>query len=235
MQNLAVIFDCDGVLVDSETLSVRVFQDMTEEVGIVFTHAEALARIRGRKVAVWVEEIQQLAGGKLPRDFIPTFRARCAALFSTNLKATPHIETLIRNLDIPFCTASSAPREKIELTLGLTGLLPLFSGRIFSAYDIGSWKPDPGIFLHAATQMGIPPANCAVIEDSLVGVQAARAAGMTVFGFASPDTAASLTAAGATTFQSMLDLPALLASWRSTFFIHHLLTPQSDRRGGLRI
>ncbi len=228
VESFAVIFDCDGVLVDSEILGAQVAREMALEAGIVLTAAEALAMIRGRKVAVWVEELQALSGGRLPPDFVTDFRCRSATLFRSDLKPVPHVESVLRGLDLPFCTASSAPREKIELTLKLTGLFPFFVDRIFSAYEIGSWKPDPGLFLHASAQLGVPPSRCAVIEDSLVGVLAARAAGMTVFGYGSVATASALAHAGATVFDSMLILPDLLHAWRSRFSFTNT-TPASLR------
>ncbi len=210
----AVIFDCDGVLVDSEVLSARVLRQMAAERGVTLAQSDAFALLHGRKVATWALELQELSGRELPEDFIPEFRKRAAALFVTDLKAVPHVESVIRELDVPFCTASSAPRAKIELTLGMTGLLPWFEGRIFSSYEIQSWKPDPGIFLYAAQQLDVAPQQCVVVEDSLVGVTAARAAGMTVLGYAPHDTADALAAAGAMTFRSMLDLRRLLSDRR---------------------
>jgi beta-phosphoglucomutase-like phosphatase (HAD superfamily) len=98
----------------------------------------------------------------------------------------------------------------MRLTLGVSGLLPRFEGRLFSSYEVGSWKPDPGLFLHAAAAMGVAPGRCAVVEDSLPGVRAAVAAGMAVFGFADLTPEADLAAAGARPFRRMADLPALL-------------------------
>jgi HAD superfamily hydrolase (TIGR01509 family) len=211
----AVIFDCDGVLVDSEVLSARVARTMARSFRLTMSPRAALALIRGRKVGDWVDELRATNEAIVPATFIAEFRARCAALYATELRPVPHAEDVVRGLRLPYCIASSAPREKIELTLRLTGLLPLFAGRIFSAYEIGAWKPDPGLFLHAAAVMRVAPANCAVIEDSFVGVEAARAAGMTVFALAARDRSASLAATGATVFASMKQLPRLLGTWRT--------------------
>ncbi|MFR9798214.1 HAD family hydrolase [Streptomyces sp. MS06] len=217
MAKRLVVFDCDGVLVDSETLSAQAMRELVAAEGLRFSPADALALIRGRKVAAWVAELEQRLGRALPPDFVPEFRRRAAALFTTSLRPVPHVRQVLDELTTPFCTASSAPREKIEHTLGLTGLLPLFQGRIYSAYEVGSWKPDPGLFLHAARDTGVPAERCAVVEDSLPGVLAAVAAGMAVFGYAPPEngTAASLAAAGAVTFDSMTALLDLLAKWSS--------------------
>ncbi|UKY53525.1 HAD-IA family hydrolase [Streptomyces inhibens] len=210
-----VIFDCDGVLVDSETLSSRAMRELAAEEGLDFSPVQALEFIRGRKVAEWVAQLEVRLGRALPAGFVPEFRSRSAALFATELRPVPHVKQVIDDLVLPFCTASSAPREKILNTLGLTGLLSSFEDRIYSAYEVGVWKPDPGLFLHAAADLGAPARQCAVVEDSLVGVQAGTAAGMAVFGYAPPEsgTAPTLAAAGAITFDSMKLLPGLLDQW----------------------
>lgn len=214
-----VIFDCDGVLVDSEGIGSRVMAEMAVPLGLRLSDEEALERFRGRKVATCVEEIEALIGDPVPEGFVKEFRQRCADRFRAELRPVPGIADLLGELDMPFCVASSAPLDKIRLVLDLCGLLHHFEGRIFSAYEIGCWKPDPGLFLHAAHALGVAPADCVVVEDSLVGVQAARAAGMAVFAyvpdFASGDPADSpLASAGATVFDRMERLPALLDAWR---------------------
>ncbi|MGK5499987.1 HAD family hydrolase [Streptomyces sp. URMC 125] len=214
MERNLVIFDCDGVLVDSERHSAEALREMAAQEGLPLSSAAALAFIRGRKVATWVSELEERLGRNLPADFIPSFRRRAAERFDTGLEPVPRVRELLDGLRLPYCTASSAPREKILHTLGLTGLLHLFEGRIYSAYEVGAWKPDPALFLHAAREMGVPAHRCVVVEDSLVGVQAGVAAGMTVFGYAPSEngTSSALTEAGAITFESMDDLPELLAS-----------------------
>ncbi|MFF7965010.1 HAD family hydrolase [Streptomyces sp. NPDC007903] len=211
MEQRLVIFDCDGVLVDSETLSAEVLRTMTAP-ELALTSAEALALLRGRKVALWVQELGERLGRPLGEEFITAFRRRTLAAFTDGLLPVPGVHELLAGLSLPYCTASSAPREKITHTLSVTGLLPYFEGRIFSAYEVGSWKPEPDLFLHAAHHLGTPAHRCAVVEDSLVGVQAAVAARMTVFGYAPPGsgTAAELAEAGACVFTSMAELPALL-------------------------
>ncbi|MEU8887464.1 HAD family hydrolase [Streptomyces sp. NPDC048442] len=226
-----VIFDCDGVLVDSETLSARVMREMAGKEGLDFSPEQAVEFIRGRKVAEWVGQLEALLGRALPARFVPDFRTGCAELFATELRPVRHVRQVVEGLGLPFCTASSAPREKILNTLGLTGLLPYFQNRIqdrfedrfedrvqdriYSAYEVGAWKPDPGLFLHAAADLGVLPEHCAVVEDSVVGVRAGIAAGMSVFGYAPPQngTAEQLAAEGAVTFGSMKELPGLLDSW----------------------
>ncbi|MGW0552270.1 HAD family hydrolase [Streptomyces altiplanensis] len=215
MTKRLVIFDCDGVLVDSETLSSRVMREMAGTEGLDFSSEQALEFIRGRKVAEWVGQLEARLGRALPAGFVPRFRSRSADLFATELLPVPHVRQVVEGLGLPFCTASSAPREKILNTLGLTGLLPYFQDRIYSAYEVGAWKPDPGLFLHAAADLEVPAEHCAVVEDSLVGVRAGLAAGMSVFAYAPPEngTAADLAAEGAIAFGSMKELPALLDRW----------------------
>jgi HAD superfamily hydrolase (TIGR01509 family) len=176
-----VIFDCDGVIVDSEPLAAVVLGEMLAELGLPAKDDEVLERFNGRKVAEWVGEIEKELQRPIADWFIPEFRRRSAEKFSTELTSVPGIEKVLAALPIPYCLASSGPMEKIELTLGLTGLRHFFEGRIFSGYEVGSWKPDPDLFLHAASFFNTVPQQCVVIEDSLAGIQAGLTAGMTVF------------------------------------------------------
>ncbi len=205
-----VIFDCDGVLVDSETLGNRVIARVATELGAAMTEAEALALFRGCKMAYCVAEIERRLGRAVPASFVSDLRARMADAFRLELRPIDGVAAALDAIDLPVCVASSGPREKILLTLGLTGLLPRFEGRIFSAYDVGSWKPDPGLFLHAAAAIGASPDRCAVIEDSVLGVRAGRAAGMTVFGFEAAHEPGTLQREGANIFRHMSELPTLL-------------------------
>lgn len=215
MSEHLLILDCDGVLVDSEGLSSQVMRAMAGEMGLAFSAAQALDLIRGRKVAAWVAELEEMQGGPVPESFVRDFRRRTAELFTDSLSAVPGVEQALRAIDVPCCVASSAPLEKIRHTLGLTGLLARFEGSIHSAYEVGVWKPDPGLFLHAARAAQVSPENCAVVEDSVVGATAGTAAGMTVFGYA-PDGSGmgpDLMKAGAIPFSSMNQLPALVRQW----------------------
>jgi HAD superfamily hydrolase (TIGR01509 family) len=177
----AIIFDCDGTLVDSERLVNGVIVDYAAEFGIALTVDEALARFTGIRMADCVMQLEVLRGAPLPASFVPELRKRMAAALASGVQPIEGALELVRSVSVPFCVASSGPREKIELSLRMTGLLPYFEGRIFSAYEVGSWKPDPGLFLHAARSLGVPPARCAVVEDSIPGIQAGLAAGMNVF------------------------------------------------------
>ena len=206
-----IIFDCDGVLVDSEGLMNQVWVDALAEQGLMMTVEEAIFLFRGRKMAECVADVEARLGGKLPLNFVPDYRSRTAEVFRTDLKPIPFITEALDRISIPSCVASSGPTEKINLALEVTGLLPRFEGRLFSAYEVGVWKPDPGLFLHAAKMMEVPASECIVIEDSVPGVQAGIAAGMHVLGYAAVEHDVPLLASqGAHVFRSMQDLPAML-------------------------
>jgi HAD superfamily hydrolase (TIGR01509 family) len=177
----AVIFDCDGTLVDSETLAMEVLVDCVRPHGLEMTVAEATERFKGGKMADCISLFEQLLGQALPNNFEPIFRTRCAQVFEDRLQPIAGAHEVLKRLHLPYCLASSGPRIKIDLNLRVTGLAHFFGERIFSAYDIGKWKPDPSLFLHAAQAMGVAPEQCAVVEDSLPGVQAGIAAGMHTF------------------------------------------------------
>jgi len=177
-----VIFDSDGTLVDSELLAAEAMVAYAAEFGVQLTALAAMERFKGGKMADWVAAIEQLRGAALPDSFVPILRERTSALLEQRLLPIEGALELVRTLKIPFCLASNGPREKIELCLGVTGLLPYFHHqRIFSAYELGMWKPAPDLFLHAAERMGVAPSRCAVVEDSVPGAQAGIAAGMRVF------------------------------------------------------
>ena len=178
-----VIFDCDGTLVDSETLTNEVLVGLAREHGVELSLAEALAEFAGGKMADVVAALEGRRGVPLPDAFVPDFRERMTAAFRKRLRPIDGATELLEALRLPCSVASSGPREKIELSLSLTGLRRFFDDRIFSAYEVGSWKPEPGLFLHAAKAQGVPPPRCAVVEDSLPGVHAGVAAGMQVFAF----------------------------------------------------
>lgn len=179
----AIIFDCDGTLVDSEVLANEVLVEAVAEHGLMMPLAEAVACFRGGKMAECVAEIERRLGRSLPEDFVAQLRRRTAEVFRSRLRAVDGALDLVRSLRPPFCVASSGPREKIELSLSITGLLPFFQGAIFSSYEVGVWKPEPGLFLHAARAMGVAAEECAVVEDSMPGIRAGLAAGMAVFAF----------------------------------------------------
>lgn len=179
----AIIFDCDGTLVDSESIGVEVFAEVAAECGAHFSPSATLELLRGMKMTECVERIEALCGVKLAKDYVPEVRRRMAEAFRSRLQPMTGARELLASLTLPFCVASSGPRAKIELSLSLTGLASFVNGRVFSSYEIGSWKPEPGIFLHAAAALGVAPSACAVVEDSEPGVRAGLAAGMRVLAY----------------------------------------------------
>ncbi len=206
-----IIFDCDNVLVDTETVFVSVLMDMASAYGVEMEVEEALRLFCGRKIADTIKILEDLCRQKFPADFETSFRKRLYDEFRLGISPIEGVEDLLSALTIPYCVASSGPREKILLNLGLTDLKRFFRDEhIFSCYEINSWKPEPEIFLHAANIMGHLPEQCAVIEDSIAGVQAAVAGGFTVFGLSNGVNAEELEQHGAIVFEYMAELPQLL-------------------------
>ncbi|MGH8227965.1 MAG: HAD family hydrolase [Steroidobacteraceae bacterium] len=210
MRFQAVIFDCDGTLVDSERLAHEALVEGAERLAVALTLEEAMARFKGGRMADYVAYVEERLGASVPATFVPEIRAHMAQIFAERLIPIKGALDLVHSLSVPFCVASSGPRAKIELSLSLTGLLPYFEGRIFSAYDVGCFKPDPGLFLHAARALGADPRCCAVVEDSLPGMQAGLAAGMTVFALADDAERQSLPQ-GVRAVSQLSELIALLA------------------------
>jgi HAD superfamily hydrolase (TIGR01509 family) len=209
-----VIFDCDGVLVDSEPVANRVFTAALAEIGLSMSYDEVCSTFIGLSMGRCVEIVEQRLGKPVPHDFEARLQHRTFEAFRAGLKSVPGVAEALDRIDAPVCVASSGEQEKMQLTLGLTGLLPRFEGRLFSATQVERGKPHPDLFLHAANSLGARPAHSAVVEDSLPGVQAARAAGMTAFAYAGPADGATLAAAGAVVFHDMEELPSLLAAGR---------------------
>jgi HAD superfamily hydrolase (TIGR01509 family) len=205
-----IIFDCDGVLVDSEVIGIRLLLEMTAPYGVSVEEKEAVEEFAGRRLKEVIGILQTRADKPFPEDLEQQFRKRSFEVFQQEVAPVEGVKALLDSLTIPFCVASSGPVDKIRLNLTLTGLIGYFEDRIFSAYDIHSWKPDPGIFLHAAKVMGFPPERCVVIEDSKAGITAGVKGGFTVFGYAKEHNARELESEGATVFYSMHELPQLL-------------------------
>jgi HAD superfamily hydrolase (TIGR01509 family) len=209
-----IIFDNDGVLVDSEPISNRVLAGYLTEVGHPTTYEESIRDYMGAAVHRIHDLVRERSGQALPAGFDETLHARIFAAFAGELRAVAGVRDVLEKLtadQVAYCLASSGTHQRIGLALGTTGLAPYFEeGRIFSAQDVGRGKPAPDLFLHAARVMGAAPERCAVVEDSPLGLAAARAAGMDVYGFTAMTPAERL--AGATAvFGSMEELPALLA------------------------
>ena len=207
-----VIFDSDGVLVDSEGIANAVLAQAATSEGAAISAEESLRLFRGLKMADCIVEIERRSGRRVRDGFVSDVRSATALAFETDLTAIEGIHAALAAITIPVCVVSNGPMSKLTHTLGLTKLLDRFEGRIFSAYDVGCWKPDPGLFLHAARMMGADPSRCVVVEDSLSGVRAAKAAGMRVLGFAGGDVEAEreLAAECACVFHRMNELQALL-------------------------
>lgn len=175
-----VIFDCDGTLVDSENINAAAWSEHMTNFGVPLSHEEAYSRLKGLGMDECVAIVARLSGKPIPAEFVPNLRIIMNRLIRDSLQPIRGALELVKSMSVPFCVASNAPREKIELCLKVTGLLPYFQGAIFSAHDVKSWKPDPGLFLHAAATMGFTPTECVVVEDSLPGINAGLAAQMHV-------------------------------------------------------
>lgn len=184
-----VIFDCDGVLVDSETICNEVLAEVVTELGWPMTLEEALDRFKGLAIGdIWARVGEQ-RGSPISDEENVRFRTRQLAALRARVRAVPGIVELLDSLAVPCCVASNGPPEKMEATLGATGLLPRFAGRMFSVTEVARPKPHPDLFLHAAERMSEPPDTTLVVEDSPMGVRAALSAGMRVVGFAGTITA----------------------------------------------
>ena len=176
-----VLFDCDGTLVDSELLGNVALAHELALGGIVETGESLTERFRGHKLADMLATLQADHGVALPDGFVDRYRARAAAMFERGVQRMPGVAEALEGLDglaLPMCIVSNGPIAKIRQSLRVAGLAGYFGERLFSAYEVGSWKPEPGLFLHAARAMGVEPARCVVVDDSATGVEAARRAGM---------------------------------------------------------
>lgn len=178
-----VIFDCDGVLVDSEPISLTVLVEALAAAGVAMSEAEAHERFLGRSLKSVSEMLRDEHGLALDAPFLEAMRHALYARFRTELRPIEGIAEAVDTLGIAHCVASSSQPERIRLSLAVTGLLDRFEPHIFSATMVKRGKPAPDLFLHASAQMGVSPDRCVVVEDSPAGIQAAKAAGMRVFAF----------------------------------------------------
>ncbi len=207
-----VIFDCDGVLVDSEPITNRLLAEDLTRRGLPLSTREAINLFVGGTMQS-VFETAIARGADLPPDWVARFYDIMCEGLAREVEAIPGIERALDALEahgVPFCVASNGPMRKMQVTLGRTGLWERCEGRLFSAHDVGIAKPDPGLFLHAAHTMGVSPANCTVVEDSVSGALAASRAGMRCFGYIADTPPERLTQHGAIPFDDMTTLPALL-------------------------
>jgi beta-phosphoglucomutase-like phosphatase (HAD superfamily) len=184
----AFIFDLDGTLVDSEWMGLEVLHEMACALGASWRREEMHAQFGGKPMAQCAAELaKHLPSDRRPFDealFVKQLRANMAIRFRQDLQEIPGAKVLLQQLhtlQIPFAIGTNGPREKAELTLGITGMRDLIGERLFCAPDVGSFKPDPSLFLHVAAALDCAPENCAVVEDSMPGLLAGLAAGMQVF------------------------------------------------------
>lgn len=207
-----MIFDNDGVLVDSERLANTILAELLTEAGLPYTFEETVRDFMGGSMILMRQKAEAKLGAPLPADLEDRYHQRLFDGFA-HLQAVPGVEAVLDQLDAAgtaYCLASSGTHRRIETALKAVGFWDRFTGRIFSSEDVRHGKPAPDLFLHAAASLGVKPAECVVVEDSPLGVAAANAAGMRVFGFAAmtaPEKLADATAV----FADMTALPALLA------------------------
>lgn len=176
-----LLFDCDGTLVDSERLCNVGLVEQFSELGIKLDADELELRFRGWKLAKILELLQQENYIVLPQGFVDGYRLRVSELFEKELKPVKGIETTLEQLEYPKAVVSSGPRQKIEQALKVCGLTKYFDGNIYSSYEIGAWKPDPRVYQFAAQDMGYAPAECVVVDDGLVGIEASVKAGIRTY------------------------------------------------------
>jgi HAD superfamily hydrolase (TIGR01509 family) len=211
-----VIFDCDGVLIDSEVISARMLITELADYGVSIGLPYVTRHFLGRSYPTVLREVRETFGVTLPDRFEADYRARLLAAFVTDLHVMPGVAAVIASLQVPYCLATSSSPERLAHSLALTHLADLFTGRCFTASMVARGKPAPDLFLHAAQTMGVPPARCLVIEDSETGVRAGLAAGMQVWRFTGGSHLAGLDLTpppGATphlTFGHFDDFPTLL-------------------------
>jgi HAD superfamily hydrolase (TIGR01509 family) len=214
-----VIFDCDGVLVDSEVLALAVTRRRLDEAGLRLTDEETRKRFLGLRLDSVISRIESELGATLPKEFPDELSREILSAFARELKGVEGVRHAIAGLRARVCVASSSAPERLRFALRVAGYETMFGPNIFSAVEVAEGKPSPDLFLYAARAMGAAPKDCLVVEDSVAGVAAARAAGMTVFGFVGAshfsllDDGADLTAAGAQLlFDDMARLPDLVAA-----------------------
>jgi HAD superfamily hydrolase (TIGR01509 family) len=208
-----VIFDCDGVLVDSEPIANRVLAAELCRIGLSIPESEVMRRFVGKTRNQCLALAAEILGCDLPARFGEQWDAALFEALRKEVKPAPGVPEVLRELRVPYCVASNGMPDRVRVTLDSAGLLSRFEGRIFTSADVANPKPAPDLFLHAAASMKIAPAQCVVIEDTPTGVKAGRAAGMRVLGYIGVSTsdAAALDATGATVvFNDMRELPALL-------------------------
>lgn len=211
-----IIFDCDGVLVDSEVISIAVDEIVLADLGWRIDTDEIIARFVGRSHDHFLAVVEEHIGYKLPDDWEDSYQRLYREAMRRDLRSVPGIIDALDVITVPSCVASNGSHEKMQFTLGLTGLLTRFDGRIFSASEVALGKPAPDLFLHASSTLGYKPSDCVVVEDSVAGVQAALAADMNVIAYAGGVTSRSqLEVFDVSVIDHMSELPQSLAEFAS--------------------
>ncbi len=205
-----VIFDCDGVLVDSDRISLRIQAEQMSALGLQTSYEDCVRDFLGLGMPATLRILSERLGEPVPERWAADLDAEVRDAFKRELTPIPGIVTALDSIELPTCVASSGSHDKMRLTLGITALVDRFEGRIFSADEVQRGKPAPDLFLHAAARMSTSPERCIVIEDSPFGVTAAKAAGMRALGFAALTPPERLDDADAV-FTTMADLPGLVA------------------------
>jgi HAD superfamily hydrolase (TIGR01509 family) len=178
-----IIFDCDGVLVDSEPVSDRLFSQMLAQEGFSIPQKDFIRLFLGFSMESCVKTIEEYTGKKVPDDFLKRYYEKLFEEFRRSLQPIRGVKEALDNIPYPICVASSGEHEKMRQTLGITGLLARFNGKIFSAQEVKRGKPFPDLFLHAAEKCNARTERCAVVEDSIPGIKAGIAAGMKTFAY----------------------------------------------------
>lgn len=205
-----VIFDCDGVLVDSEPIGNQILVGMANDLGAEIDLGFAMNHFKGSHFKDCVNIISTLVKQPIPETFENEYRTRSLEEFEKHLKPIEGVTQVIEQLQLPFCVASSGMESKMRFNLNVVGLLPYFENKLFSCYAIQKFKPEPDVFLWAAKTMGFQPHECIVIEDSLLGAKGALAGGFDVFGFTAHDFNNELEGIVTKTFDNMTQLLKML-------------------------
>lgn len=206
-----IIFDCDGVLVDSEKLTNLLFIELASDFGVKISIEEMISTYVGNPIENCIKELEALNNVIFPKDFLEIFKNKSADLFLNELKSIPGISQVLVDLHLPYCLASNSKLDKITLMLRATNLLTQFEGKLFTSSLVKNPKPAPDIYLHVAKQYDLLPKDCLVVEDSPTGVKAAKSAGMTVFAYSDLFSPSRLRNAGADrVFTNMFDLIDLI-------------------------
>jgi HAD superfamily hydrolase (TIGR01509 family) len=216
-----VIFDCDGVLVDSEAVSTPILAAMLRDLGLDYTPERCYERFTGLSNETFRRLVADELGHELPEDFARRYRVRVSDAFRRELRTTPGVADALDRMPVARCVASSASVAKVRLTLSITGLLDRFEPHIFGAEHVARGKPHPDVFRHAARALGRRPSACVGVEDSVPGVIACRAAGIPVAGYAATADADALERARAIVFDDMAVLPELVERLLTLSFSEH--------------